>query len=304
MLSLLAYRGLHATALPALARRYRNAGVILGYHNVISSADTRQMGSNGLHMSVERFGRQMRWLVAHYDVLPLSEFLDRLIAGRPMRQTASLSFDDAYAGVFEHACPVLRELGITATVFIIPGAPAGKQRFWWDHPATQRAGSPNHQREWFTPLRGDGAAILQSLQGEPHPDGGTPAACLPASWHVVGAAARSGMELGIHSATHRALPTLTDEELFAEIEGSREALAREVGTKPDVFAFPYGLWDERVRRRVEQAGYRAALTVDYGLVSPGVDRWALPRVTVPSDISDPAYKAWVAGLSLRWALGK
>src|SRR6267378_2956285 len=117
MLSQLAYGGLHALALTALARRYRNAGVILCYHNVVSSVDAAQNGSIGVHMSVDRFRSQMRWLVAHYDVLPLSAFLDRLVAGKPMRRTATVTFDDAYGGVFEYAWPVLRELGLTATVF-------------------------------------------------------------------------------------------------------------------------------------------------------------------------------------------
>ena len=304
MLSLLAYRGLHAIALTALARRCRNAGVVLCYHNVVSPADATQTGNAGLHMPVDQFRSQMRWLVAHYDVLPLSALLDRLIAGKPMRRTASLTFDDAYAGVFEHAWPVLRELGLTAPVFIITGAPARKHLFWWDHPATQRASSASRRHEWLTTLRGDGDAILQSLRSGPDAEEGTPAAYLPASWRVVGEAARSGMDLGVHSATHRALPTLRDDELVDEIEGSREALTRETGTRPAFFAFPYGLWDERARRHVQQAGYRAALTLEYGLVNRGVNLWALPRVNVPAGIRDPAYKAWAAGLSLREAFRK
>jgi len=298
MLSLLAYRGLQATAFTSIARRYRNAGVVLCYHNVVSAADTTHAGNPALHMPLHRFESQMRWLADHYDILPLSEFLDRLVDGKPMRQQATLTFDDGYAGVFEHAWPVLRDLGLSATVFIITGAPARRRPFWWDDPATQQESSTRRD-EWLTTLRGDGDVILRSLGADPGTEDGTAAACLPARWQVVREAARSGMELGVHSTTHRALPTLSDDELVAEIEGSRETLSRETGIQPAFFSFPYGLWDERTRQRVQHAGYRAAVTLDYGLVNPGVDLWSLPRVNVPSAIAGPAFKAWAAGLNLR-----
>src|SRR2546422_10867388 len=100
---------------------------------------------------------------AHYDVLSLSEFLDRLFAGKPMRRTASVTFDDAYAGVFKYAAPVLHELQITATVFVIANAPGRDERFWWDRAAVQRAEGGRLRREWLTLRRGDEKAILGSL---------------------------------------------------------------------------------------------------------------------------------------------
>jgi peptidoglycan/xylan/chitin deacetylase (PgdA/CDA1 family) len=296
------YRGLHFTGLTTLARRVRNRGVLLCYHNVVSATDPPAGRAPGAHMPLDRFRHQMRWLMAHYDVLPLSAFLDRLSSGESMRRTASITFDDAYAGVFEHAWPVLRELGITPTVFVVAGAPAANRPFWWDHPAVQHLIEHRSEQEWLTALRGDGEAILQSLAERSNGEAEGSAAYLPAPWQVIAQAASDGMEIGVHSATHRALPTLDDHELAEEIEGSRTVIAREIGAVPTCFAFPYGMWDERVRSSVHRAGYRAALTLDYGLVGTGADVWALPRVNVPAGMSDPAYRAWAAGLSLRHLL--
>ena len=297
----LVYAGLEVAGLAAVARRFRNAGVILCYHNVESPSAPPEARASGLHIPVDLFRQQMRWLVARYEVLPFGAFLDRLATGRPMRRTASVTFDDAYAGVFEYALPVLRDFGIPATVFVVTGAPARGAPFWWDRGAVLRAMAEDRRHRWLTELRGDGEAILGSL-GLPVEGEAESPARRPASWSVLAAAAKSGIELGVHSSTHRTLPTLGDDELVDEIETSRLVLAREAGVTPTVFAFPYGSWDERVRDRVRRAGYRAALTLDYGLVRTGKDPWSLPRVNVPSAIRHPAFHSWVAGLNLRHLL--
>ncbi len=72
-----------------------------------------------------------------------------------------------------------------------------------------------------------------------------------------------------------------------------------LGITPTLFAYPYGVWDVRVRDAVHAAGYRGAVTLDYGLVTAGADPWALRRVNIPSGITLPAFEAWIAGLHPR-----
>jgi peptidoglycan/xylan/chitin deacetylase (PgdA/CDA1 family) len=83
-------------------------------------------------------------------------------------------------------------------------------------------------------------------------------------------------------------------ELQAEIVDSREALARHTGVTADVFAYPYGLWDARVRNVVQASGYAMGLTLNPRLVGPGVDPWALHIVNIPSRLTDTAFQAWTA----------
>jgi peptidoglycan/xylan/chitin deacetylase (PgdA/CDA1 family) len=72
-----------------------------------------------------------------------------------------------------------------------------------------------------------------------------------------------------------------------------------VGVPPQFFAYPYGLWNDRVRQAVRAAGYRAAFTLDRA--NGRADAWSLPRVNIPAGIDDAAFQAWSAGLQLRRA---
>jgi peptidoglycan/xylan/chitin deacetylase (PgdA/CDA1 family) len=287
------YAGLRVVGLPAAVRQVRNAAVILCYHNVVSEEPAALVGS-GLHITQARFREQIRWLAAHYTVVPLRELIARLRAGRPLRGTAAITFDDAYRGVFDYACPVLKEFRLPATVFVVTDAAGSGEPFWWDHPeAARQAGHPSSRR-WLADLRGDGQLILKDLGVAP-PD--VPPATRPADWEVIRAAARAGLDLGVHSATHRSLPRLSDAELRAEVVDSRDTLARHSGVTADVFAYPYGLWDQRVRNAAQAAGYAMALSLYPRLVSPNADLWAVPRVNIPARITDSAFQAWITGWS-------
>ncbi|HKC40425.1 MAG TPA: polysaccharide deacetylase family protein [Gemmatimonadales bacterium] len=297
MQSSLLYAGLRAIGLPTLARRLRDAGVILCYHNIVGRGTAAPQGEPSLHLPVNAFRRQMLWLARHYQVVPLVDLISRLEQRRTLRRVAAVTFDDAYLGVFEHAWPLLCELQIPATVFVVANAPTGGEPFWWDHPAVQAAATPQRRDAWLGELRGNGAAILRSLAPAAEP--ALPNDQKPADWRTIARAAQAGLTLGVHSRTHRALPTLSDAELGDELVRSREVIARETGTAAEVFAYPYGAWNSRLREAVHAAGYRAAVTLDYGLNRAGADLLALPRVNVPAGISDAALEAWLAGLRLR-----
>jgi peptidoglycan/xylan/chitin deacetylase (PgdA/CDA1 family) len=284
--------------LTTLARRLRQGGAILCYHNVTAQPEADPWGRLGLHMPLATFERQVRWLAANYDVLSLDELAGQLSRGGSLRGAVTLTFDDGYGGVFDHAWPLLRDLGIPATVFIVSEAPGRNEPFWWDDPHVLRAYSPDRRHHWLTALRGDGKAIVRSLGPARRP--ATPTrCCTPADWQTLTEAVRSGLRLGVHSATHRSLPTLDEGDLQLEVVESREVIARRTGVTPEFFAYPYGLWNDRVRRAVRGAGYRAALTLEYGHNTATADPWLLRRVSVPAGIADAAFHAWTAGLHLR-----
>jgi peptidoglycan/xylan/chitin deacetylase (PgdA/CDA1 family) len=287
------YGGLRALGLPAANRRLQDAGVILCYHNVVP-ADGEGRGGPGLHVGDSRFERQMRWLAAHYTVVSVREIVERMASAASMRSLAAVTFDDGYAGVFELAVPILARLGMPATVFLVSDAPGRPAGFWWDQPDVVSSIDEDRRKHWLTALRGDGEAILSTVAAEGARD--LDRAHRPADWRVIRASLGGGIELGAHSATHRSLPALTDAELDYEIVSSRVAIQAATGVWPEVFAYPYGLWDQRVRERVRAAGYRAALTLDGGLNRTGSDPWSLRRVNIPARISDAAFEAWTAGL--------
>jgi peptidoglycan/xylan/chitin deacetylase (PgdA/CDA1 family) len=231
-------------------------------------------------------------------VVPLEEFVARRARGAPLRGVAALTFDDGYAGVFAYAWPLLQRLGVPATVFVVAHAPEAREGFWWDYPGVQRVHSAAQRDEWLSVLRGDRDAILRATGG----DNGAPTLppdFRPADWDTIAQAARAGLGIGGHSATHRALPALDGSELRLEIVESREIVKRRTGVTPQFFAYPYGLWNERLRETVRAAGYRAAFTLDRGRSTWTTSPWSLPRVNVPAGIADAAFEAWAAGVELR-----
>ena len=97
------FAGAVGTLLPGPPNRSR----ILTYHSV---------GHRNHEMNVtpEAFREQMTWLAREGNVLPLSEAAQ----GRP---GVAVTFDDGYLDNLTEAAPIMLELGIPATVFIVAG---------------------------------------------------------------------------------------------------------------------------------------------------------------------------------------
>ena len=297
-MSSLVYGAMRATGLTSLGRLLSNGAVVLCYHDVVRDAEIDADDMSALHLPLSAFERQIRFAAENFRIVALDACLDRLARGAPLRGSLAITFDDAYEGVFEHAWPFLQRLGIPAAVFVIANAPGCDEAFWWDRGEVTRAVTPANRRRWLTELRGDGDAIVRAVGAEvPIRDERPPRRA--ANWATISRAARAGLTVGAHSATHRALPTLADSDLRRELVESRDRIARHTGVLPQYFAYPYGLWNDRVRRSVQAAGYRAAFTLDRGEIVPQADPFTLPRLNVPSGIGDAAFDAWTAGMHLR-----
>jgi peptidoglycan/xylan/chitin deacetylase (PgdA/CDA1 family) len=87
---------------------------ILTYHNLGEQAKGR------LVLAAASFREQMRYLKANgYRVVSLTDFIEFTRLDRQLPQRAVvLTFDDGYRAFKDHAYPLLKELGFTATLFI------------------------------------------------------------------------------------------------------------------------------------------------------------------------------------------
>jgi peptidoglycan/xylan/chitin deacetylase (PgdA/CDA1 family) len=293
MLATAFYTGLRSSGLTALARNARQGGAILCYHNVVAAG--KATGEPGLHLDVDHFRAQLSFLERHYDVLPLREFSRRVSVGQDTRGSVAITFDDGYLGVFDLAWPIMRDMGLPATVFVPTDLPCD-QGFWWDEPDVVGLTTPQQRRLWLTDLGGDGVRISGSVGPT---RGFVPRTHRQASWVRIAGASREGCEIGVHTSTHRNLTLLSDIELHRETAGSREQLKAHTGIDPFCFSYPYGLFDARVRDAVRRAGFDTAVTLEFGLNSSTSDPLALRRMNVPASISAAAFEAWVAGLRPR-----
>jgi peptidoglycan/xylan/chitin deacetylase (PgdA/CDA1 family) len=194
------------------------------------------------------FARQMRWLARRRPVLSLGELLDHRRSNRlPPAGSVVVTVDDGYEDVRTEAHPVLRELGLRASMFVV----------------TDRMGDANR---WDDP---DGPLLGRQLM----------------SWDDARQLHQDGVELGAHTQTHPLLPDLPPERAEAEVAGSRDDLELQVREPVSAFAYPYGRWDERTAQTVAAAGFACALTARPGRNCAATPPYVLRRVEVRGDDS-------------------
>jgi peptidoglycan/xylan/chitin deacetylase (PgdA/CDA1 family) len=94
----------------------------LGYHYV------RYGSAPGPNCSPERLRRQIEALKADgYEIMTCGEIVRRVLAGRSLPEKhATLSFDDGLLDQYTTAFPILKELGVPATFFVVTCALDGK----------------------------------------------------------------------------------------------------------------------------------------------------------------------------------
>ena len=97
------------------------------------------------------------------------------------------------------------------------------------------------------------------------------------TWQQIKELQAAGMTIGAHSRTH---PKLTDANvsLVDEIAGSRQDLQRALGAPPDLFAYPYGSWDDRAAAAVRAAGFKGARALAGGEWNAAQNLYALHSV--------------------------
>jgi peptidoglycan/xylan/chitin deacetylase (PgdA/CDA1 family) len=191
-----------------------------------------------LAVPVRRFCEQMDFLAAEgYRVLDVTQIGDQLDAGELPERTVGLTFDDGCRDIAENAVPVLEKHGFRATVFVATGVTDGRAAFTW------------YSRQ--PPLLG---------------------------WDEIVALDRGGtLEFAAHSVTHPNLLVLDDDRATLEIAGSKAELEERIGRAVTSFSYPTGLFGERERRLVAQAGYHLAVSCEPGVNLPETDRFALRR---------------------------
>lgn len=92
---------------------------ILVYHNIQSRAEARGIRAPDLTMRPEVFAQQMQYLKEHrIPVVSFTALLDALEGkGTVPPGAVVLTFDDGRLNQYQHAWPLLRQLGFTATFF-------------------------------------------------------------------------------------------------------------------------------------------------------------------------------------------
>lgn len=235
---------------PAQYRRPAEGIPILMYHRIAGDA------SGPLARYATRpsdFAAQMGWLKRNgFNTVTAEDFADALWDGHDLpERPVVVSFDDGYRDNLVNAVPVLKSMGMTATIFI----------------PTDHVGN---------------AAVWDAGYGMPAPLMG---------WAELAQVRAAGIGLSSHGGSHRPMAALPAAALRGEASRSRRRLHKQLGVTTRTLAYPYGIHDEAVQRTLVDEGYRMGFTTESRCYRRGDRIMAVPRIEVMGGMTLDAFAA-------------
>lgn len=100
------------------------------------------------------------------------------------------------------------------------------------------------------------------------------------TWDDLKELSAEGVTLGHHAASHRHLPRMPLQEAKADINRATDAFVEHLGYRPDIFAYPYGEFNEALAKFLESEGFILGIAQYSGAVGLRTDRFALPRFPI------------------------
>lgn len=320
---------------PAFLKGLKGHVAILMYHRVVTDKElSRQYIQPGMYVTTKTFEKHLRFLREHFEVISFSALLSMWKNRKwdDRKRYCVITFDDGWLDNYTYALPILKEYAMPATVFV-PTDFIGTDRWFWpdklawiyrQYATRQEA----HKRRSFAALRlkhpwlqgfsrvvlsGDVDALIESCKrfelqqidlliscwaadlGTPFPNERQ-----VINWNEAREMAAAAVTFGSHSASHRILTELSQDELTTEVVKSMARL-RDEGLNPiPVFCYPNGNWSSAVADRVQASGYLAAITTEFGHEgSLPTNLFGLRRVGVHDHISytDSLFAYHLAGFN-------
>jgi len=98
------------------------------------------------------------------------------------------------------------------------------------------------------------------------------------TWDQIKEMERYHFTAGAHTRHHVYLPTASSEQAQDEIAGSKKIIEDHLGHKIDYFCYPSGGFTEEVKRFVQDAGFKAAVSTNRGKTLFNQDLYELKRI--------------------------
>lgn len=288
---------MHVFGLSALLRRLNRDGLaVLCYHRILPRDERCDHAFGEMSVSPEVFARHVEFCVRRYECVPLSEACQRIQSPRcSARPLLAFTLDGGYTDSFESARAILNSYNVRGTFFVISSLVGCDLPPWYDRLASalqhlvtgprpllgaQPADCWLAARLYNPPAGGVRAMIQDAQQLDPMTRAAVVrracAAAVHAGWtpnasdRIMTAdqlrqLVREGHEVASHSRTHRPLSQLDHEDVVTEVAGSRKELSQAIGCEVNAFAYPGGDNDPQIVDAVRRAGYKWAVTSNYGL---------------------------------------
>ena len=293
---------------------------ILTYHRFAGPPGVEQFDDGVVDVTPEEFERQVVTLKKHFTVVGTEELCAFARGASLPDNPVAITFDDGYAGVHQHALPILKRHGCKAIVFVATSFISERSLYWWDRVAyiVKQSTRDEVSLKYPFPLQLDLSCrttaidqVLRLIKAHPRLELGRllddlgKAAGVPftrdmdrafadellMSWDQIRELRAAGLDIESHTRTHRVLGTLSPRDLAEELRGSSDDLVRELGVAPRALAYPVGkpvARESGIRRELSRAGYVIAFTNGTGPTPIGglVDPFGISRHMVDRGASD------------------
>ena len=278
---------------------------ILIYHRVLNQKDPMRPDE----ITAEEYEWQMATVAEFCNIIPLPNAVDLLKSNKLPPRSLCITFDDGYADNYTTALPILKKYNLEATFFISSGYINGGC-MWNDKIIESLRTSPQNHLELpkigikeisklhitnehercqsaqliishlkYLPFTERSKAVEYIVQTS----SGTIPTDLMMTDEQVTLLANSGMSIGGHTVTHPILSALNDTEAQKEISEGKIRLEEIIGKKIDIFAYPNGKphqdYETKHSQMVKEAGFKAAVSTQWGTSTKNTDPYQLKRFT-------------------------
>jgi peptidoglycan/xylan/chitin deacetylase (PgdA/CDA1 family) len=260
-------------------------------------------------MSPALFEDILSYVQKKFNTLSLNELLFEP-PEHSSKPLAAITFDDGYRDFMDHSVPLLKKYSMPADMFIVTDCVEKNMPTWTyviDHliEKTSKLKLENfnfhsladeyRQEKWENDEERIhfGKRFKQQLKWIPSHerndiienlelnfnDVQSPHGMMM-TWDDIRQASAAGIGIGSHSVTHETLATIEDDAMLVnELQNSKKIIKDKTGIDPQVFSYPCGNYDDRVKKFTKNAGYKAGLAVDQKLYLPSRDDlYEVPRI--------------------------
>ncbi len=214
---------------------------VLNYHAIDNTGNMSP--SRNVSVSLASFKEQVEWLHKEgYKPLMEEELRSVVLAGKPPAgKRVLVTFDDGYLSLYEYALDILSRNGFTATLFL----------------STSFIGKPYEQNDF--------GFVNHDRQ---------------LTWDEIKTLSAAGWSIQSHGYNHIRLNSMDTEAIIKEVTLSKSIIEQNLGKPVHSFAFPYGIYTNKVIQQLKAAGYTFAYSVHSGKLFPRASKFQLPRIEI------------------------
>ena len=291
--------------LTAHRRLPKTSIVCLMFHRISEVKETEIGAYPKNSISPSTFEAIIAFFSKHFRVMALPDLVTHLVSRQSLpSSTFAVTFDDGFIDNWSIAKPILEKYEVPATVYVTTGYIGGEvfpyeieladfiatqdsvhfhwddREYHWDfknrrdrercYTDIKRLGKPYSfalRKDLMTRVIGEGEPLCSKRS-------------LFMNWDQVIDLAQSPLiTIGAHAHRHVLLPSLTQEDVWDEINSSKNILQAKLGNPVYHFSYPYGASNLAIQSIVRDSGFTSAVGGKPGGIYPqAFDCFAIPRI--------------------------